>query len=146
MASAARIAHALGAARRQGRGWRCRCPLHGGRSLVVRDGTTQLLVTCWGGCHRLDVLAQLRQLGLLEARGREHLLRTEIMHGERREPDPGRITRALNIWGEAQPLKGTIVETYLRNRGVALNPWPWTLRFHPRCRTSPASARNGCSG
>ena len=31
--SAADIAVALGEARREGRGWRCRCPLHNGRSL-----------------------------------------------------------------------------------------------------------------
>jgi hypothetical protein len=36
--SAAAIAAALGDARRDGRAWRCRCPLHGGRSLVLRDG------------------------------------------------------------------------------------------------------------
>jgi hypothetical protein len=36
--SAAVIAAALGDARREGGAWRCRCPLHGGRSLVIRDG------------------------------------------------------------------------------------------------------------
>ena len=52
--SAADIAHALGDARREGRGWRCRCPLHQGRSLTLRDGDGgRVLVTCWGGCDRL---------------------------------------------------------------------------------------------
>jgi len=36
--TAAEIAAALGDARREGRAWRCRCPLQGGRSLVLRDG------------------------------------------------------------------------------------------------------------
>jgi hypothetical protein len=36
--NAAAIARALGDAGREGRGWRCRCPLHGGCSLVIRDG------------------------------------------------------------------------------------------------------------
>jgi putative DNA primase/helicase len=36
--NAADVARALGDARREGRGWRCRCPLHGGRSLMLRDG------------------------------------------------------------------------------------------------------------
>ena len=60
--SAADIAHTLGEARREGSGWRCRCPLHGGRSLVVRDGERgRILVTCWGGCDRRDVLGELRR-------------------------------------------------------------------------------------
>jgi hypothetical protein len=32
--NAAAIAATLGDARREGRAWRCRCPLHGGRSRV----------------------------------------------------------------------------------------------------------------
>jgi len=36
--SAADIAVALGNARREGRGWRCRCPLHNGRSLTLHNG------------------------------------------------------------------------------------------------------------
>jgi hypothetical protein len=80
--SAADIAVALGDARREGRGWRCRCPLHQGRSLTVRDGDGGcVLVTCWGGCDRLDVLAELRRRGLLD----------------------GRTARALAIWHEARP-------------------------------------------
>ena len=65
--NAAAIAAALGDARREGRGWRCRCPLHGGRSLVIGDGDNGLvLATCWAGCDRLDVLTELRRRGLLE--------------------------------------------------------------------------------
>lgn len=60
--TAAAIAAALGDARREGHVWRCRCPLHGGRSLTLRDGEAgRILVTCWGGCDRLDVLAELRR-------------------------------------------------------------------------------------
>src|SRR5262249_61037893 len=36
--SAATIAAALGDARREGRTWRCRCPLHGGGALPLRAG------------------------------------------------------------------------------------------------------------
>ena len=36
--NAAQIAAALGDASREGRNWRCRCPLHGGCSLLLRDG------------------------------------------------------------------------------------------------------------
>jgi hypothetical protein len=67
--NAADIAHVLEDARRERRGSRCRCPLHGGRSLTLRDGNGGcVLVTCWDGCNRLDVLAELRRRGSLNRR------------------------------------------------------------------------------
>ena len=73
--SAADVARTLGDARREGSRWRCRCPLHGGRSLSLSDGDRGLvLATCWGDCDRHDVLAELRQLGLLEGRGASYPL------------------------------------------------------------------------
>ena len=125
--SAADIAHALGDARREGRGWRCRCPLHQGRSLTLRDGDGgRVLVTCWGGCDRLDVIAELRRRGLLDGRA--------IRHGARaarrsNKDDGARTPRALGIWREARQAGGTLVETYLASRGLHLPPPP-TLRFH----------------
>ena len=50
--NAAAIAAALGDARREGCAWRCPCPLHGGRSLLLRDGAGCVLVTCEDGCWR----------------------------------------------------------------------------------------------
>ena len=47
--TAADTAHALGDARREGRGWRSRCPLHGGRTLTLRDGDGGRF-WCFGGC------------------------------------------------------------------------------------------------
>jgi putative DNA primase/helicase len=62
---AAEIAAAL-EGRREGRQWRCRCPIHGGRSLLVRDGDAgRILIFCHGGCEERDVLAELRRSGLL---------------------------------------------------------------------------------
>jgi len=52
--------------RREGRQWRCRCPIHGGHSLLVRDGDAgRILIFCHGGCEPRDVLAELRRSGLL---------------------------------------------------------------------------------
>src|SRR5215470_7996307 len=94
--NAARIAAALGDARREGRAWRCRCPLHGGYSLVIRDGDNGcILVTCWAGCDRLDVLAELRRRGLLDGRS-DCALR--IIPAMRPLGDPSRTSRALKIW------------------------------------------------
>ena len=40
------------------------------------------------------------------------------------------IDLARNIWRGTKPAAGTIVETYLRSRAIAMPP-PATLRFHP---------------
>ena len=65
LTTAAKIAAAL-EGRREARQWRCRCPIHGGRSLLVRDGDKgRILVFCHGGCEAHDVLAELRRSGLL---------------------------------------------------------------------------------
>src|SRR5262249_39149168 len=102
--NAADIAAALGDARREGRAWRCRCPLHGGRSLVVSDGDGgRLLVQCWGGCDRFDVLAELRRSGLLDAYPAYRLPRTTRLRRENdgHADDARRIARARRIWREA---------------------------------------------
>jgi putative DNA primase/helicase len=130
--SAVAVAAALDDPRREGVAWRCRCPLHGGRSLVVRDGDSgNLLVTCWGGCDRLDVLAELRRRGLLgKYAGYTY---TPRIITPRRDDDAGRTARALNIWRKTQPGAATIVQRYLASRGIAPGQWPASLRFHPRC-------------
>jgi putative DNA primase/helicase len=131
--TAADIAYTLGGARREGREWRCRCPLHGGRSLTLRDGKDGcVLVTCWGGCDRLDVLSELRRLKVLDA-GTSDCRPTTTGGEQNSARDAWRTVRALAIWRQAQPIAGTIVETYLRGPGISLDAWPWTLRFHPVC-------------
>jgi hypothetical protein len=63
--TAATIAAQLGGTCREGRQWRCRCPLHGGRSLLLRDGHDgRLLISCMAGCDRIEVLKELRRLRL----------------------------------------------------------------------------------
>jgi putative DNA primase/helicase len=98
---AAEIARALRDARREGRTWRCRCPLHGGRSLTLRDGEGGcVLVTCWGGCNRLDVLAELRRRGLLDGRTPDY---RRPSHQTSQREDVARTARALAIWHQARP-------------------------------------------
>ena len=129
--AAAEIAAALGDARREGRAWRCRCPLHGGRSLVLRDGDGgRVLATCWAGCDRRDVLAELRQRGLFDARAD---VVTGINSVPRRADDASRTAHALKIWNATQGGARSIVEEYLGRRGIAPDQWPASLRFHPRC-------------
>jgi putative DNA primase/helicase len=120
---AAEIAAAL-EGRREGRQWRCRCPLHGGRSLLVRDGEAgRILVFCHGGCEARDVLAELRRSGLPGG---------PAMRRNDRPDEAARTAWALAVWREARPADGTIIETYLANRGLALLSLQ-CLRFHPDC-------------
>jgi len=133
--SAADIARSLGHARREGRGWRCRCPLHGGRSLVLRDGHGgRVLVTCWGGCDRLDVLSELGRCGLLDERTSE--CKSSATSAPHRYADPEddarRIAWARQIWDAAQNALGTPVARHLVNRGITMPP-PAALRWAPRC-------------
>lgn len=144
--SAEAIARALGG-RPAGRGvWRAPCPVHGGRSLSLRDGDRAPLVTCWNGCDRRDVLSALRAQGLLGGEG-QHV-----------EPDPQRIAAqraseraqaqagtdaALRIWRAARSAAGTLAEDYLRARGLALaRGMPARLRYAERLQhTDPHDVR-----
>jgi putative DNA primase/helicase len=132
----AEIAQALGDACREGSTWRCRCPLHGGRSLTLRDGNGgNVLVTCWRGCERLDVLAELRRCGFLAGRTTEHKPRTALPPGQfdaQRQDDTRRIARARAIWDAALPAVRSPVVRYLGSRGITM-PLPATLRWSPRC-------------
>jgi putative DNA primase/helicase len=138
--NASEIAMALGEARREGRNWRCRCPLHGGHSLVIRDGDGgRVLATCWAGCDRLNPLSELRRRGLLSR---------WLNYGPRITPPPRchddaqRRARALNLWRDTQRGAGTIVARYLESRSIALDRWPLSLRFHPRCPRPKDKAGN----
>jgi putative DNA primase/helicase len=132
--SAADIAVALGGARQEGRAWRCRCPLHRGRSLVLKDGERGcVLATCWGGCDRRDVLAELHRRGLLGGRA-DYRPATARQEGDAdRDLGAERTARALDIWRKARPGAGTIVEDYLATRGIRPDTWPVAIRFHSRC-------------
>jgi putative DNA primase/helicase len=132
---AERIANVLGNARREARGWRCICPVHGGHSLVVSDGRERrLLVKCWAGCASRDVLAELRRRGLIDGDAggidacpdpAERQRRRKVEARERQR----RIANALDLWGECYPAPGTLVERYWRSRGLTI-PVPPTIRMH----------------
>src|SRR5712691_4258000 len=69
--TAGAIAEALGGPQRSGKWWRCRCPVHNGRSasLALCDGPRGLILHCHAGCPRDDLLAELRRLNLVDAGG-----------------------------------------------------------------------------
>lgn len=121
-----------------------RCPAHDDRSpsLSLRDGEDgRLLVHCFAGCSYEAVHEALRRLGLFEER---HFLkdRTAVRVAGRvitiapagsaaSAPDQvARTERALALWAQCRPARGTVVERYLASRGLLLPPGD-ALRFHP---------------
>ena len=60
-------------------------------------------------------------------------LRTSIVRALRRSDDAPRTARSLKIWRNTEPGAGSVVEWYLASRGLSLDQWPTSLRFHPRC-------------
>jgi putative DNA primase/helicase len=131
---AAEVAALLGDERREGPSWRCRCPLHGGRSLILRDGRDgTLLVTCWGGCERLEILAELRRRGLLGSDiGHRLPTATRSHRFKEHTGDATRVAGARAIWESALPSLESPVERYLAGREITIPPPP-TLRWSPRC-------------
>src|SRR5262249_41820701 len=99
----------------------------------------RLLVQCWGGCDRLDVLQELRRRGLLEGRTTDY---RRPSNGTSQRDDATRTARARAMWREATTATGTIVEGYLRSRGIVFDDWPPALRFHPACPRPRDEERN----
>ena len=107
-----------------------RCPCHEDRtpSLSISDGQGDtLLVKCFAGCDPVDILRDLTGRGLSESSGRAPAPR--LHHRDNRRA-------ALDIWREAGPAAGTLVEKYLRRRGITL-PVPPSIRYHPGLRHGP---------
>ena len=124
-----------------------RCPAHKDRtpSLKVSDGPNgEPIFHCFGGCDWRDVKDTLRRDGLLPE------WRTENGHDQEKEGPPSReivnrrdaadradkarrTRQALEIWRRCVPAPGTLVETYLRSRGITL-PVPVSIRYLPDAR------------
>jgi hypothetical protein len=137
--SAETIAKALGG-RNAARGWTARCPAHNDRkpSLSIcdaDDGT--VLVRFHAGCDQHDVIAALQSRHVWNNNDRRHGPRAhKSNHSVANEPDEDtrkRIEAALVLWRATQPADGTLVERYLRSRGLHDVP-PSILRFHAGLR------------
>jgi hypothetical protein len=122
------------------------CPAHPNTktpALSVKDGHDgKLLVHCFAGCAGVDVLAALRARGLLAGHSDWRQDPREI---ERRKVEEDadrrrRIELARRCWAEAGPIGGTLVERYLRARGITCQ-LPPTLRFNPNCWHGPTATK-----
>jgi putative DNA primase/helicase len=141
------IAKALGG-RKAGGSWMARCPVHDDcePSLSIRDGDDgKALVRCHAGCEQHQVIAALRARGIWGDAGRHRRTIMRDRSGATTAPDRGladRTEAALGIWEAAAPADGTLVETYLRARGIVIQ-MPAMLRFlaaikHPSGQCWPA--------
>ena len=103
----------------------CRCPAHADKdpSLSIRQGDRGLLVTCFAGCAREDVLRELRRL-----RPGRHYAPPDLAS----PPRPANVQR---IWDQAGDVRGTLAERYLSRRNLL--PAGPDIRFHPRCPYLP---------
>lgn len=128
------IAVACGGAKKTLHGFICRCPAH-------EDGTPSLsvgyshggkvLVHCFAGCDQTSVIDALRRLGLWHDL-RQPEARKCVLAGEQASKDasiPDRLASAARVWRNSSAARGTLAETYLQRRGVAV-PVPSSIRFH----------------
>lgn len=104
----------------------CRCPAHNDRtpSLSLRQGDRGILVHCYAGCTREDVLRELGQI---------------VPTGHYQPPKGQRMPPRANVsrlWNQAIPVAGTLAEMYLRSR--SLDSQLPNIRFLPRCPHGPS--------
>jgi len=113
----------------EGDSYRCRCPVHGGRSLSMTQKGGRILVFCFAGCDSRDVLHALRERGLWTGRGEKLSIPTGPLG---RAGTLQRLEAAERMWHEARPIRhGDPVHRYLVERGILLAFFPEDLRYHP---------------
>lgn len=130
------IAKVLGG-HKVGGGWMARCPAHEDRipSLSIHDTDDgKVLVRCHAGCDQARVMEALRTRALWSNRPQDSLRAIRATRYQARtdvadRDDDKRTEAAMRIWREATRLTGTLVEVYLRTRGITLSV-PVGLRFH----------------
>ena len=114
------------------------------RSLKLSDGPSGLLVHSFAGERWQDIKDALRSQGLLPGRDQDRDISRQSWASPAAVDDGPDIERkrafARNIWERAQPAAGTLVEAYLRSRGVTLS-MPAALRFAPALTHMPTGMR-----
>lgn len=146
MTDASELTTALGG-RWHGRYGAAPCPIcqpdrrKGQNALTVADGRNgRLMLDCKkSGCAFLDILAAagLRSGDYLPPDTATLAQRERDARAEAEK----RAAQAERLWREAQPIAGTVAETYLRDaRGITC-PFPPTLRFHAACWHGPTAKR-----
>ena len=142
--SVAEIARTLALQQLDERRWHGRCPSCGyptGFVVVGRENEQPLVYCKAGGCRQAKLVAVLRRRRVWPYRGfgpkqQESCGPDELKrHCAAKERERQRkIAVAADMWLEAHPASGTLVENYLRSRNV-------TLEVPPVIRLRDASPR-----
>src|SRR5215207_8024013 len=100
--------------------WRGRCPVchYAKNTLQLREHTRGIAIRC-EACGQVVGIAAMAGLppGVIVPAG----------------PNPSKVATALKLWDQAAPASGTLVEAYLRGRGIT-NPVPSSIRYLPQQR------------
>ena len=120
----------------------CRCPVHDDHrpSLKVQDDPNKrdgIDLHCFSGCDWQAVKRELQRQDLLlgqGARGAHPKRRSPPTEPQAQSEDRSRFAR--DIWAKSKPAPGSIVEIYLKGRGITA-AIPLTLRYHPGLKHGP---------
>lgn len=127
----------------RGRHGMCRCPAHDDKtpSLSVTAQTTGfVLVHCFTGCPQERVIGALRSKGLWPDGGPAGPVYAPVPSSGSVDQDAiNRRRLAQELWIKARPARGTLVETYLKARGIR-GQAPDALRFMPSLRHHSGSS------
>jgi putative DNA primase/helicase len=122
-----------------------KCPCHDDRnpSLTVGHSTSgEVIVHCLAGCDWRDVKATLNSLGYLPEASNANVsalpTKQELSawREEKEKAERKRTDAARRLWSKTLHAKGSLVETYLKNRSINASPPP-TIRYLPNARHSP---------
>ncbi len=136
------IARALDG-QRCGAGWTARCPAHDdyNPSLSLRDSRDgKLLVHSHAGCPQATVLSALRAMGLSNGFDSDAVAAEPARASKQSLNDATATDRAWRLWFASEPAAGTLVDVYLKNRGLT-GPVPPTLRFLLSCWHAPSRTK-----
>ncbi len=111
----------------------------GQNALSLANGVKGLLLNCKkAGCSFRDIAVAMGIApGTFATPDPADLARREA---HQRAEAAKRAQQARSIWDAADPISGTVAETYLRSRGITC-ALPDTLRFHPEAWHGPTARR-----
>ena len=108
------------------------CPVHGGRDAncsLWRDAQGRLRAKCWSrACAERAILTSLGEVAA------SHSSTTRPI----RNADSSSFA-ARRIWDQSRAAEGTLVQRYLRGRGITISP-PSSLNFHPSLKHQSGSS------
>lgn len=119
---------------RHGSSWHGNCPSCGYCAFVLRSRQGKLLWHCHACQDGMAVAAALK-------------LDSPYIRGDRRTLQKPRhvlgrakVEFARKLWSDGTPIHGTVVESYLHQRGLN-GPYPFTLRYIADCKHAPTASR-----